>query len=221
MGNSPGPHLTNDDDEAACSSDQDEPIAAAAVLLPSLPPPPSTPAGPAVAAVPAAGEVKREVSVEMDFEDAEAASILSKVLPDMQKLTSTFADTRSSANSSSSGNSSGGAVQQQLKKEGGSGGKGKSSSSSRRGGAKGYEDLLDCLASLASSRAPLEPLHRRVSRMSMSVDDMDLMPSHRGGGREGGQFSSPFAPSSSLAAMAAARMEESEEEEGFEGGKEG
>ena len=111
MGNSPGPHLTNEDDEAACSSDQDEPIGAVAAADPpasSLPP--STPA-PAtataseavVAAVPAAGEVKREVSVEMDFEDAEAASILSKVLPDMQKLTSTFADTRCSNGNSSDG----------------------------------------------------------------------------------------------------------------------
>lgn len=35
-----------------------------------------------------------------------------------------------------------------------------------------YEDLLDCLASLASGRAPLEPLDRRVARMS--VDDIDV-----------------------------------------------
>jgi len=40
-----------------------------------------------------------------------------------------------------------------------------------------YEDLLDCLASLASRQLPLEPLSKTVSRLS--VDDIGVKPSNK------------------------------------------
>lgn len=154
---SPGLHLLVDDEDAGASSDDQAPSStsssAPTMRLPTV-------------------AMRREVSEEMDTQDAEAASILSKVLPDMQKLTNTLDHPRGSS---------------------GRGG-------ARRGGVKGYEDLLDCLASLASHRAPEPALHRRVSRMT--VDDMELQ-ARRGAS----SFSSPFASLPS-----AARMEESDDD---------
>ncbi|EKU22880.1 hypothetical protein NGA_0445710, partial [Nannochloropsis gaditana CCMP526] len=221
VGNSPRPHPPVDEEDLACASDLE--MAAAVVLSPPTPGQPSlapSAAPPGPVSAPAACTVKREASEEMETEDAEAASILSKVLPDMHKLTTTFADARGSIPKKASVQGHGGGSDRAAsigtsREAIGDAGRG-SSPGSRRGGAKGYEDLLDCLASLASNRPPVVPAHCRASRMS--VDDMDLE-QHCRRPNKGSRGPSPFSPSLLAAARGMEDSDEEEEEDGEEAGR--